>query len=111
MDHDRRSSEERLYAERAEHLAAEVRRLSLATAEAAERVAAVERGVWETHEMLATSYPSEPRYADKAEHARRNAENAESFAAVERKVAAASDPSDARAMFEPYRPPPAQKTQ
>lgn len=105
MNQDRRSSEGRLYAENSDRMAAESRRLSLLAAEAAEQTAAVERDVSAVHETLAASHPGHPRYAAKADHARRSAENAEAFAAIERKVADAQDPADALDMFTPYQVP------
>ncbi|MBA2554984.1 MAG: hypothetical protein H0V10_15100 [Geodermatophilaceae bacterium] len=105
MDDHRRSAEERLYAERSDRMAAESRRLSLQAAEVADQVAAVERHVSAVHDVLAASNPTDPRFAAKADHARRSAESAEAFAIIERKVAATDHPADARELFERYQKP------
>ncbi len=104
MDDDA-SSAEHLYAERCRRMTAESRRLSLMAADVAEQLANTERHASAVHEALAASHPTDSRYADRADHSRRSAETAESFAAVEREVAAAENSTDARTIFEPYQPP------
>ncbi len=85
------------------------RQLARAAAEVAEQLASIEREVNATHERIAATHPTDPRFGAIAEHARTSAERAAEFAAAQRRVAAAEDPAHARKMLRSYHAPEPQR--